>query len=146
MNSTEETKQWNLCPFCGAQKIHGEYAKQVIEKMVGGGKTKEEAEGYVNSSKAYLECPSVDSHTEVVLPLEQLENGAYYHGSCRNATFARWNGDTKRFVYMREKFGNVYPEEIGYWIEVKPGEHRFDEFKPYGKMDEMLFEIPLNAR
>ena len=81
-----------------------------------------------------------------LVPLEQLVHGFYYRGKCRNAQVARWNAETQKFVYMREKFGHVFPEDIGYWIEAKPGEHRFDEFKPYALMENPPFEIPLVAR
>lgn len=34
-----------------------------------------------------------------------LVHGAYYQGRCRNATIARWNAETQRFVHWRYKFG-----------------------------------------
>ncbi len=41
-----------------------------------------------------------------------LMHGAYYYGRCRNASIARWNADTQRFVYWRNKFGHKFVEEI----------------------------------
>lgn len=82
---------------------------------------------------------------EVMVLLDELEHGAYYQGDCRNASIARWNAETNQFVYMRTKFTAVYPEEIGYWIEAKSGEERFDEFKPFSKVDNPPFEIPMTA-
>ena len=41
-----------------------------------------------------------------------LTHGAYYLGDCRNASIARWNGETNRFVYMRTKFGSTFAESI----------------------------------
>ena len=120
--------QGHLCKYCGAQKVLGAAVEAVGHPSV------------------YLECPNRELHTEDMVPFEQLEHGVYYYGSCRNATFARWNAETKQFVYMREKFRSVFPEEIGYWVEAKPWEHRFDEFKPYGKLETPLFEIPMTAR
>ena len=117
--------QWYTCKYCGAQKVRGDYA--------------------IGHPSVYLECPNRELHTEEMVPFEQLEHGVYYYGSCRNATFARWNAETNQFVYMRRKFNNTFPEEIGYWIDAKPGEHRFDEFKPYGKLDAPPFEIPMTA-
>jgi hypothetical protein len=45
---------------------------------------------------------------------------------------------SNRFVYMREKFGNVYPESIGH-VENDDG---FDLFRPYGIVENPPFEIP----
>lgn len=42
----------------------------------------------------------------------ELRDGAYYKGVCRNASIARWNGRTDRFVHHRTKFGHTYLEEI----------------------------------
>lgn len=148
MDATEANQQWKVCKFCGTKMVYGDYAKGVIRRMVERGDTQEEAEAYVygRTNTVYLECPGEEGHQGVgMVPLEELEHGAYYHGACRNATFARWNAEKQYFVYMREKCGNVRPEEIGYWIEAKPGEHRFDEFRPYGRMEEPLFEIPMTA-
>jgi hypothetical protein len=78
-----------------------------------------------------------------MIPKEQLEHGAYYHGECRNASIARWNGEANIFIHWRTKFSDVYPETIGYWVDAQPGEHRWDEFKPFGKVDNPPFEIPL---
>ena len=41
-----------------------------------------------------------------------LVHGEYYRGRCRNATIARWNAETQRFVHWRHKCGFVYTEEI----------------------------------
>ena len=78
-----------------------------------------------------------------MVPKDKLEHGAYYHGDCRNASIARWNATDDRFIYIRQKFGDVFAEAIGYWVEAQPGEHRWDEFKPYVKMENPPFEIPL---
>jgi hypothetical protein len=43
---------------------------------------------------------------------KDLKHGAYYKGSCRNASEARWNGDYNKFVYWRTKFGQTFLEEI----------------------------------
>lgn len=47
-----------------------------------------------------------------VIPKEKLVDGLYYRGRCRNATFARWNGQKQRFVYWRHKFGQEFLEDI----------------------------------
>jgi hypothetical protein len=151
MDAATEHKQWEFCVCCGTQMVpHPRHADQ------GGG-------GY-----PWLVCPqdleyyntpynqfATDDDAKArmalkqcappatFLPLEQLVHGAYYRGKCRNAHVARWNAETQKFIYMREKFRRVFPEEIGYWIAAKPGEHRFDEFKPYALMEIPPFEIPL---
>lgn len=131
-------KQWLYCAFCGRPMVKDQ---KVVERLIAGGKTREEAEEYT-SSLCYLVCPVKHDNVDMV-PFEQLEHGAYYHGNCRNAHIARWNAEKQHFVHWRTKFDNVYTETIGYWIEAKPGEHRFDEFKPFGKLAEPPFEIPL---
>jgi hypothetical protein len=137
--------QWKICVQCGAERVFGKEAEAVAERMVGRGTPREEADAYVREGNCYLECPTPEKHKPgmPMVPLEELEHEAYYHGKCRNATVARWDAEKKRFTYMREKFGQVYPETIGYFVEAKPGEHRFDEFKPYGKMEVPPFEIKL---
>ena len=150
MDAAEERKQWHLCPFCGSEKIFGKEAEDAIDRMVARGTLREDAEKYVKypNHSTYKECPTPERHKEgnPMVPFDELEHGAYYCGRCRNAAVARWNSETKRFVYMREKFGQVFSEDIGYWIEAKPSEHRFDEYKPYCKTDSPPFEIPLTAQ
>ena len=46
------------------------------------------------------------------IPKKDLIHGAYYKGSCRNATEARWNAKIEKFVHWRNKFGQTYTEEI----------------------------------
>ena len=41
-----------------------------------------------------------------------LMHGEYYRGRCRNASIARWNAETQRFVHWRHKCGFVFTEEI----------------------------------
>lgn len=41
-------------------------------------------------------------------------------------------------LYMREKFGNVYPESIGH----AENDDGFDLFQPYGIIENPPFEIP----
>ena len=77
-----------------------------------------------------------------MIPKDQLVHGAYYEGECRNASVARWNAETQLFVYLRETFSTYFHEDIGYWQDAKPGEHRFDEFRPYERV-EPATELPL---
>lgn len=55
---------------------------------------------------------------------ENLHVGMYYHGACRNAEVARWDGEY--FTYMRTKFGHSYKETIKYPID----ELYYDVFIP----------------
>jgi len=48
---------------------------------------------------------------------KDLIHGQYYNGHCRNATLARWNEHSQRFVYLRRKFGMLYLEEICHPID-----------------------------
>ena len=41
-----------------------------------------------------------------------LVHGEYYRGRCRNASIARWNAETQRFVHWRTKWHNTFTEEI----------------------------------
>lgn len=40
----------------------------------------------------------------------ELKAGAYYYGTCRNANYARWDGE--KFHHWRTKWGNSFLEEI----------------------------------
>lgn len=52
------------------------------------------------------------AYAQGLLRKEQLTHGAYYRGSCRNAEVARWHGSAECFIYLREKFGQGFPETI----------------------------------
>lgn len=43
---------------------------------------------------------------------QDLEDGALYHGHCRNASTARWDASRQRFVYRRTKFTATFDEDI----------------------------------
>ena len=47
-----------------------------------------------------------------LIPKKDLEDGATYFGTCRNASQAVWHADKQRFTYLRYKFGSEYPEDI----------------------------------
>ena len=68
-------------------------------------------------------------------------DGAYYYGLCRNARVARYVAASDRFVYMREKFGSVFPEGIGH----TENDNGFDLFQPYGVLENPPFEIPVDS-
>jgi hypothetical protein len=58
------------------------------------------------------------------IPLNQLEIGKTYIGSCRNASEAVWQGE--KFIYQRHKFGFTFPEEINHF----QNDNGFDVFVP----------------
>lgn len=46
------------------------------------------------------------------IPKFLLVHGAYYAGTCRNASIARWNGNEQCFYHWRYKFGFKFVETI----------------------------------
>lgn len=75
-----------------------------------------------------------------LLRKDQLEHGRYYIGRCRNATVARWHAGGQVFVYLREKFGQRFLEEIRH----PEDERYYDVFLPTTVLDEA--EVPDAAR
>jgi len=43
---------------------------------------------------------------------EDLVDGEYYYGRCRNAVCARWYAEDEEFEYVRTKFGARFVESI----------------------------------
>lgn len=68
-----------------------------------------------------------------------LEHGAYYSGRCRNASEARWNANTSKFVYWRVKFGMTFLEEICH----PDDDQVYDVFVVEKKLDVISKEIPV---
>ena len=66
-----------------------------------------------------------------MIPKSELENGAVYKGSCRNAWIAEWHEHKNCFVYLRTKFGSVFAEEINHPEDDKG----FDVFIPVEKIE-----------
>lgn len=73
---------------------------------------------------------------------EDLVVGAYYRGTCREATIARWNGEI--FIYWRSnKFGNMNTEEI---FCPEDAEDYEDAFYAFTEVDQGgYFPIPIQA-
>jgi hypothetical protein len=129
MDKATEAKQWELCPFCGAQKVLDE---NIVAKA-----GEEYARMHHYNVCPNAGCAKLNKHAECLrMP---FADGAYYHGICRNARVARYVAATNRFVYMREKFGSVFPEGIGH----AENDNGFDLFKPYGVLENPPFEIPI---
>jgi len=75
---------------------------------------------------------------------QNLVDGAYYEGRCRNAELARWFAKENRFTYWREKFGATFLEDINHPAD----DNGFDLFYPKAKVDEPTDEkkkIPWTA-
>jgi hypothetical protein len=71
---------------------------------------------------------------------EDLEDGGYYAGHCRNAEVARWSKTHDCFIYMREKFRDIFPEKINH----PANDNGFDLFIAFKKIDDNdveLFEV-----
>jgi hypothetical protein len=128
VDKATEEKQWELCGFCGAQKVPD-------QRIVA-----EAGEEYARQHQYYVcpnaGCSKLNKHSECLrMP---FVDGAYYHGICRNARVARYVAATNRFVYMRQKFGSVFPEGIGH----AENDNGFDLFKPFGLLEAPPFDIP----
>lgn len=66
-----------------------------------------------------------------LIPMDQLEDGVWYQGHCRNASKAKWDVERKVFVYTRHKFNMTYDEDI-----VPPElDEGFDIFVAVKKLD-----------
>lgn len=74
------------------------------------------------------------------IPKSDLVHGAYYYGSCRNASIARWNADKQRFFYWRTKFNYSFVEEICHPEDDKV----FDVFVVEKEIDPPIKKIPFD--
>lgn len=69
-----------------------------------------------------------------LIPLQELETGKYYFGTCRNARVAKWDG--KVFTYIRSKFGERFPENINH----PENDDGYDLFFPVGECEQQETE------
>lgn len=74
-----------------------------------------------------------------VIPKAELEHGAYYQGTCRNATVARWDASKQRFYHHRTKFGQTFVESIC----APEDDSQFDVFIAEVKINPPETTIPL---
>lgn len=72
-----------------------------------------------------------------MIPKNELVDGAYYKGTCRNADIARWSAEHQKFFHWRFKFGHTFIEEIRH----PEDEQRYDVFVPEELIEEHI-EIP----
>ena len=70
-----------------------------------------------------------------ILGLNEMEAGAVYRGTCRNAEYALWNG--VRFLHLRTKFGDTFMESIEHAERDTP----YDVFLPFEMMEDDNNEI-----
>lgn len=78
----------------------------------------------------------IDRVTQVeheIVAKSGLIDGAYYEGTCRNASIARWDASRNKFVYTRYKFGLSFEDEIEH-----PEDEidRYDVFIPFAKLND----------
>ncbi len=75
---------------------------------------------------------------EAKIAKQDLIHGAYYAGSCRNASEARWNADKQVFVHWRTKFNHTFLEEIKH----PEDDQLFDVFVVESILENPSKEIP----
>jgi hypothetical protein len=74
-----------------------------------------------------------------MLTKDKLKHGRWYVGRCRNSNVAMWNGQREVFVYIREKLGDIFLEEIQHIEDEKYS--RTDAFRPMKLLYEVLFPL-----
>lgn len=73
-----------------------------------------------------------DAYLQGMPKLGELQDRVVYEGRCRNATKAMWVQEIGRFVYVREKFGSKFLEDIQHPAK----DNGFDLFIPNGNITE----------
>ena len=64
-----------------------------------------------------------------VIRKEDLKNGEYYWGKCRNSSLAMWDGNV--FIYLRTKFTSTSAETINHIAD----DDGYDLFVPIKKLN-----------
>lgn len=68
---------------------------------------------YVSSScRRYTNVDIKEMKYEPKIAKKELVHGAYYIGTCRNASIARWHEIDQVFYHWRTKFGSKFIETI----------------------------------
>lgn len=73
------------------------------------------------------------------IPLNEMKDGVYYYGKCRNADTARWDAKSQKFYHWRTKFTIRFVESIHH----PENEKVFDVFYPFKEIDYSTPEIPI---
>jgi hypothetical protein len=76
---------------------------------------------------------------------EQLQDGQYYWGICRNARVAQWSAKHQLFFHQRKKFEHWYVESIPHPVDEKTSLMfnkvvGFDIFVPWIEVEPLDFE------
>jgi hypothetical protein len=72
-----------------------------------------------------------------MIPLSEMEDGAYYLGWCRNAVVAKWQKDKGCFIHWRTKFSSVFTEEINH----PEDDDGYDVFTPLKEIEPTEAEL-----
>lgn len=67
----------------------------------------------------------------------ELEDGEWYYGECRNSDFGKWDEKEQNFIIMRNKFGNYYKDTCNHFED----DDGFDLFVPLRKANEEELKI-----
>lgn len=70
-----------------------------------------------------------------MIPMSELKDGVLYCGRCRNARVAKWLAAENQFVYIRNKFGFLFPEKIKH-LEDPALDRSIDGFAPASVFDD----------
>jgi hypothetical protein len=70
---------------------------------------------------------------------KDLIDGAYYKGTCRNASEARWSAKDNCFYHWRTKFGDTFIESISH----PEDDEVYDVFVVESLLEKPTEEIPL---
>lgn len=73
------------------------------------------------------------AYADGMIRKSDLKDRAYYRGTCRNASYAQWFSEYNVFVYMRSKFGSIFPESIFH----PEDDDLYDLFIPVGEEPEV---------
>ncbi len=79
-----------------------------------------------------------EAYAKGLLRKEALEDGAHYHGFCRNTQYARWHAATAQFLYVRTKFGERFIEAIRHPVD----DRNYDVFVATAQVE----DVPDSAR
>lgn len=86
-----------------------------------------------------------EAYARGMIAKKDLKNREFYKGRCRNASLAMWVNEISRFVYIREKWGSKFLEDICH----PEDDNNYDLFIPTSKAEDIepdvLFKTDLNG-
>jgi hypothetical protein len=91
------------------------------------------------------------AYAQGMLRKEQLRDGEYYWGVCRNARVARWSAKHQLFFHQRKKFEHWFVESIPHPVDEKTNFMfgkvvGFDVFAPWVEVEPLDFERVADAQ